>query len=129
MTTTASTPTAPSYSQKEVDGIISYNIKMLLADRGLSQTSLGEALGLKRSAMSLKLNGRSTWYAIDMVNAANFLNVSLDTLLDDSLMKQMQRLQNKRAGTGFGPRLFVAYADFNEYPVPRVGLEPTLYRF
>lgn len=125
MTAFAEAPTQ-HLSTSDVDPVISYNIKMLLADRGYSQTALGEALGLKRSGVSLKLSGRTTWSGTDMVNAAHFLGVSLDVLVDDSLMRQMKELrgtQNEKTAAGnTRPRLFVE-------SVPPVGLEPTLYRF
>ncbi|GEM_PF-1564715 len=125
MTAFAEAPTQ-HLSTSDVDPVISYNVKMLLADRGYSQTALGEALGLKRSGVSLKLSGRTTWSGTDMVNAAHFLGVSLDVLVDDSLMRQMKELrgtQNEKAAAGnTRPRLFVE-------SVPPVGLEPTLYRF
>lgn len=61
-----------------------------------------------------------------MVNAAHFLGVSLDVLVDDSLMRQMKELrgtQNEKTAAGnTRPRLFAE-------SVPPVGLEPTLYRF
>lgn len=92
MTAFAEAPTQ-HLSTSDVDPVISYNVKMLLADRGYSQTALGEALGLKRSGVSLKLSGRTTWSGTDMVNAAHFLGVSLDVLVDDSLMRQMKELR------------------------------------
>lgn len=102
MTAFAEAPTQ-HLSTSDVDPVISYNVKMLLADRGYSQTALGEALGLKRSGVSLKLSGRTTWSGTDMVNAAHFLGVSLDVLVDDSLMRQMKELrgtQNEKTAAG-----------------------------
>ena len=62
---------------------------MLLTAYGYSQSSLAEAMGIGRSAMSLKMSGKTGWSVYDLVNASRFLKVSTEQLLDDSLMRRM----------------------------------------
>ncbi len=74
-----------SYTEK----VISWNVKMMLTAYGLSQTSLAEALGIQRAAMSKKLKGVVSWSVADLVRASHFLNTSPESLMDDSLMRRM----------------------------------------
>ena len=76
-------------SEKQLESVIIFNIKMLLTARGYSQSSLAEAMGIGRSAMSLKMSGKTGWSVIDLVNASRFLNAGVEQLLDSSLMRQM----------------------------------------
>ena len=64
-----------------------------------------------------------------MVNAAHFLGVSLDVLVDDSLMRQMKELRgNSKTKKPDGRGNYPARGCSVESGAP-VGLEPTLYRF
>ena len=69
--------------------VISWNVKMLLAAKGESQTALGEILGLQRSSISNKLKGRAAWSVADLIKTALFLNTTPEALMDDKLMRQM----------------------------------------
>ncbi|WP_143724599.1 helix-turn-helix domain-containing protein [Bifidobacterium longum] len=75
--------------QKQLESTITFNVKMLLTAYGYSQSSLAEAMGIGRSAMSLKMSGKTGWSVYDLVNASRFLKVSTEQLLDDSLMRIM----------------------------------------
>ena len=75
--------------QKQLESTITFNVKMLLTAYGYSQSSLAEAMGIGRSAMSLKMSGKTGWSVYDLVNASRFLKVSTEQLLDDSLMRRM----------------------------------------
>lgn len=75
--------------QKQMESTITFNVKMLLTAYGYSQSSLAEAMGIGRSAMSLKMSGKTGWSVYDLVNASRFLKVSTEQLLDDSLMRRM----------------------------------------
>lgn len=147
--TTATTNDAvektPSFNMGEyAEMVLNHNLRALCGKgKRFSQKSLMTPMGVRsEGAVSQRLNGTTHWTLISAINVARAVGKSLEELLDDSAMlrdienqKRTAELilklgsDTKRAGTGFGPRLFVAYADFNEYPVPRVGLEPTLYRF
>lgn len=74
---------------KGLESTITFNVKMLLTAYGYSQSSLAEAMGIGRSAMSLKMSGKTGWSVYDLVNASRFLKVSTEQLLDDSLMRRM----------------------------------------
>lgn len=79
------------------EGTVSWNIKMMLMTQGKSQTALADALGVQRAAISKKIRGSVSWSLADLVRAADFLDTDISTLLDDSLMKQLQRMGNKKA--------------------------------
>ncbi|MBS5400350.1 XRE family transcriptional regulator [Bifidobacterium pullorum subsp. gallinarum] len=72
-----------------VERVISFNVKILLTAKRLTQTDLAKALGVTRSAASYKLSGKSVWSVPDLVRTANFLGTSSEALLDDSLMRRM----------------------------------------
>ena len=78
------------------------NIKMMLMTQGKSQTALADALGVQRAAISKKIRGSVSWSLADLVRAADFLDTDISTLLDDSLMKQLQGMGNRKA-TGDTP--------------------------
>lgn len=77
------------FGKKGLESTITFNVKMLLTAYGYSQSSLAEAMGIGRSAMSLKMSGKTGWSVYDLVNASRFLKVSTEQLLDDSLMRRM----------------------------------------
>ena len=74
---------------KYVEQVISFNVRMLLTALNHTQADLAKALGVTRSAMSIKLAGKSTWSVPDVVNTANYLGTSMESLIDDSLMRRM----------------------------------------
>lgn len=91
MTVTTVTPTQ---TQRDTDveyaeTVVSWNVRMLLTAHGLSQTSLGDALGINRSSMSKKLSGGTAWSLADIIKASKFLHSSPNELMDDTLMKSM----------------------------------------
>ena len=69
--------------------VVVWNVKMILTAHDLSQTSLANALGIKRAAMSKKLKGDIAWSLEDLVRAALFLGTTPQKLMDDSLMREM----------------------------------------
>ncbi|TCE44550.1 putative transcriptional regulator [Bifidobacterium longum subsp. longum] len=84
------------------EGTVSWNIKMMLMTQGKSQTALADALGVQRAAISKKIRGSVSWSLADLVRAADFLDTDISALLDDSLMKQLQGMSNRKA-TGNTP--------------------------
>lgn len=104
-----------------VEKVISWNVKMLLASKGLSQNSLAKAMGIRGSSMSVKLKGSSVWSVPDLIVAADFLKIRPEALMDDDLMRQIESLEDKNTVVAdVRPRYFVL-------PVPPVGLEPTTH--
>ncbi|PLS29908.1 plasmid maintenance system antidote protein [Bifidobacterium margollesii] len=108
-------------SEQRLAAVIAFNIKVSLAAKGRSQTALAEALGIKRSAMSQKMTGRTGWSIIDLVNASRFLGTSIEHLIDDSLLNSMDVPENEKTVAGDSrPRFLVA---------PAAGLEPATVRY
>lgn len=70
--------------------VVSWNINALLNDRKLSKSSLTEPLGVSRQAVYAKLAGTIVWTVPDLAAVAKFLDVSTQSLLDDSLMQQVK---------------------------------------
>ena len=72
-----------------MEKVVAWNVKMLLTARRASQLALAEALGIKKAAMSRKINGYISWSLADVVKAARFLGTTPEDLMDDTLMKKM----------------------------------------
>jgi transcriptional regulator with XRE-family HTH domain len=98
MTMVESTPVTTSAHAVEYEQVVSANVRMYLHMRGISQAELSVPLGLKPPAVSLKLNNKTTWSLPDLVNTADFLGVSIEDLLDDTLLRKMEHryAQNNR---------------------------------
>ena len=104
---------------KHIEDTISFNVKVMLAFNGMNQTDLANALGMKRSTISVKLNGRIGWSAADLVKTANVLHTSPQALLDDSLMEQSRKVQDDMGKAPGNPGADGA---------PAAGLEPATVR-
>ena len=104
---------------KHIEDTISFNVKVMLAFNGMNQTDLANALGMKRSTISVKLNGRIGWSAADLVKTANVLHTSPQALLDDSLMEQSRKVQDD---------METAPGDPGADGAPAAGLEPATVR-
>ena len=72
-----------------MEEVVAWNVKILLTARRASQLALAEALGIKKAAMSRKINGYISWSLADVVKAARFLGTTPEDLMDDTLMKKM----------------------------------------
>lgn len=83
---------------------IAHNIRMYLTARGITQASLAEPLGLKPSAVSMKMRGKTSWSIPDVVNAADFLGVAPEDLMDDTLVSQFES-KYKKTPVDTRPRL------------------------
>lgn len=79
-----------------LESVVSWNVKMLLNAQGLSQSALGAAMGISRSAMSKKLSGIAAWSLSDLVYAADFLHTSPEELMDGTLMQQFGAAVNEK---------------------------------
>lgn len=69
--------------------VIVWNISMLLTAHGLSQTALTEPLKMTRGGVSAKMKNKNTWSIPDIAALADYFGVSVTSLLDDTLMRQM----------------------------------------
>ena len=105
---------------KHIEDTISFNVKVMLAFNGMNQTDLANALGMKRSTISVKLNGRIGWSAADLVKTANVLHTSPQALLDDTLMEQSRKVHGGETETAPG--------DPGADGAPAAGLEPATVR-
>ena len=76
----------------QVENVISFNVKVMLTATGKSQSSLADYLGVRRSTISVKLSGKTQWSVPDLVNTANFLDTTPEALMDDSMMKTINRM-------------------------------------
>ena len=92
-----------------MEKVVAWNVKMLLTARRASQLALAEALGIKKAAMSRKINGYISWSLADVVKAARFLGTTPENLMDDTLMKKMTDASSQDALVGAGsPRFLVS---------------------
>ncbi len=95
----------------QVENVISFNVKVMLTATGKSQSSLADYLGVRRSTISVKLSGKTQWSVPDLVNTANFLDTTPEALMDDSMMKTINRMgiqQGSPASAGAAmPRYFL----------------------
>ena len=92
-----------------MEEVVAWNVKILLTARRASQLDLAEALGIKKAAMSRKINGYISWSLADVVKAARFLGTTPEDLMDDTLMKKMTDVPNQGALVGAGsPRFLVS---------------------
>ena len=82
--------------------VIAWNVKMLLTAQDKSQSALASFLGIQRPTMTNKMKGRIAWSVADLVKSADFLGTTTEALMDDSLMKQLQGMGNRKA-TGDTP--------------------------
>ena len=62
-------------SEYDLQEIVTRNIKVALALRGLNQKDLANVLGIATSSLSQKFTGRNRWNLEDISKAARFFNV------------------------------------------------------
>lgn len=83
---------AGSYEQR----VVSWNVAALLADRKLSKASLATALGITRQSLYAKMKCSTVWTVPDLAETAEFLGTSVQSLLDDNLMKNVKASLNRQ---------------------------------
>lgn len=86
--------------------VVSWNITALLNDRNLSKSSLTKPLGISRQAVYAKLAGSIVWTVPDLAAVADFFGISTQSLLDDSLMKDVKSQLEPSHGTHPQTKLF-----------------------
>jgi transcriptional regulator with XRE-family HTH domain len=62
---------------------VAANVRAELAVRRISGTALAGALGITRSTMARRLRGDTPWPVDDLERIAEFLNVTVDSLLSE----------------------------------------------
>lgn len=67
------------------------NIKMMLSIRGLKQSDLAAYMGKRRQNLNRMLRSGMQWTFNDMCAAADFLGVSVDTLMRSDLTQSELR--------------------------------------
>ncbi|WP_368491571.1 helix-turn-helix domain-containing protein [Bifidobacterium tibiigranuli] len=68
----------------------------------MPQSSLAEPLGIRQSSVSMKMKGNTAWSVADVVNAADFLGVLPEDLLDDSVLRSAQAKYGARTKKAAG---------------------------
>jgi transcriptional regulator with XRE-family HTH domain len=61
--------------------IVSIEVKVWMARRGMGQQALADQLGISRQALSARLTGRTQWTVDDLAAAAAALDVPVADLL------------------------------------------------
>lgn len=62
---------------------VAANVRAEKARRNVSTTQLAEGIGLGRVALSRRLNGHAQWTIDEIAAIARFLDVSIDSLIQD----------------------------------------------
>ena len=82
MTQTIAMPVATGEEQREsLQDVVTRNMRVAMALRGVNQTKLAEALGVDRSAISQKMTRRVAWSLEDIEKASGFFNVNPEALV------------------------------------------------
>ena len=82
MTQTIAMPVATGEEQREsLQDVVTRNMRVAMALRGVNQTKLAEALGVDRSAISQKMTRRVAWSLEDIEKASGFFKVDPEALV------------------------------------------------
>ena len=76
MSTSEVSPETPLDKGQRAEAAIPTNVRVYLGLSGKTQKALGEALGITKSAMSMKMCGKVGWSVSDLVTTADFLGHS-----------------------------------------------------
>ena len=75
-------PVATGEEQREsLQDVVTRNMRVAMALRGVNQTKLAEALGVDRSAISQKMTRRVAWSLEDIEKASGFFKVNPEALV------------------------------------------------
>ena len=75
---------------QRAEAAIPTNVRVYLGLSGKTQKALGEALGITKSAMSMKMCGKVGWSVSDLVTTADFLGVTPTALMDDAILSKAE---------------------------------------
>ena len=100
MSTSEVSPETPLDKGQRAEAAIPTNVRVYLGLSGKTQKSLGEALGITKSAMSMKMCGKVGWSVSDLVTTADFLGVTPSALMDDTILSKAEAGYAKSAEYG-----------------------------
>jgi antitoxin component HigA of HigAB toxin-antitoxin module len=66
---------------------VSRNVRILMAERGLTQATLADDTGLRPDALSLSLRGKRKWHLDDLSVLANYFDIPAQLLLEDTIVR------------------------------------------
>ena len=90
MSTSGVSPETPLNKGQRAEAAIPTNVRVYLGLSGKTQKALGEALGITKSAMSMKMCGKVGWSVSDLVTTADFLGVTPSALMDDTILSKAE---------------------------------------
>ena len=90
MSTSEVSPETPLDKGQRAEAAIPTNVRVYLGLSGKTQKALGEALGITKSAMSMKMCGKVGWSVSDLVTTADFLGVTPSALMDDTILSKAE---------------------------------------
>ena len=100
MSTSEVSPETPLDKGQRAEAAIPTNVRVYLGLCGKTQKALGEALGITKSAMSMKMCGKVGWSVSDLVTTADFLGVTPSALMDDTILSKAEAGYAKSAEYG-----------------------------
>ena len=100
MSTSEVSPETPLDKGQRAEAAIPTNVRVYLGLSGKTQKALGEALGITKSAMSMKMCGKVGWSVRDLVTTADFLGVTPSALMDDTILSKAEAGYAKSAEYG-----------------------------
>ena len=100
MSTSEVSPETPLDKGQRAEAAIPTNVRVYLGLSGKTQKALGEALGITKSAMSMKMCGKVGWSVSDLVTTADFLGVTPSALMDDTILSKAEAAYAKSAEYG-----------------------------
>ena len=65
----------------DLQAIVTRNIRVAMALRGVNQKDLAKVLGIGTSSMSQKCTGKTLWNLVDIEKASGFFNVKPEALV------------------------------------------------
>lgn len=81
---------ANSNSAIELQETVTKNVRMLIAERAVSQADLADALGIAQSGLSRKVGRKTDWTASDIANLANFFKLSFAEIVTPMALFSVQ---------------------------------------
>ena len=90
MSTSGVSPETPLNKGQRAEAAIPTNVRVYLGLSGKTQKALGEALGITKSAMSMKMCGKVGWSVSDLVTTADFLGATPSALMDDTILSKAE---------------------------------------
>ena len=124
MSTSEVSPETPLDKGQRAEAAIPTNVRVYLGLSGKTQKALGEALGITKSAMSMKMCGKVGWSVSDLVTTADFLGVTPSALMDDTILSKAEAGYAKSAEYGVFCREARCFGRCRLPQVPCQSLQP-----